>query len=91
MAGSVEVFVVVWSQYITLKLFWRTLENYASQEAFLKNFVILVFWNNYSPFVWFFILTKTWPGIRKLVFLLHEELHKKFAAVLKVWQRWCDK
>ena len=27
MAGGVEVFVVVWSQYITLKLFRRTLEN----------------------------------------------------------------
>ena len=27
MAGGVEVFVVVWSQYITLKLFRRTLEH----------------------------------------------------------------
>ena len=31
---------------------------------------------------------KTWPDIRKLVFLLNEELYRKFAAVLKVWQRW---
>ena len=27
MAVSVEVSIVVWSQYITLELFWRTLEN----------------------------------------------------------------
>ena len=27
-AGSVEVSIVVWSQYITLKLFGKTLENY---------------------------------------------------------------
>ena len=27
MARSVEVSIVVWSRYITLKLFWRTLEN----------------------------------------------------------------
>ena len=48
-AGSVEVSVVVWSQYITLKLFWRTLENdvikwplfHASHKAFYKNFIIL--------------------------------------------------
>ena len=53
MAGSAEVSIVVWSQYITLKLFWGTLENdviqgplfHTSHYAFHKNFVILVFWN----------------------------------------------
>ena len=31
---------------------------------------------------------KTWPDIRNLVFLLNEELYRKFATVLKLYQRW---
>ena len=64
MAGSLKVFIVVWSRYITLNLFWRTLENDVINgplfdtihEAFYKNFAILVFWNKYSPFVPVFIM-----------------------------------
>ena len=63
MAGTVEVYIVVWLRYITLKLFWRTLENvvmkgplfHTFHHAFYKNFVI-VFWNKYSPFVAIFIM-----------------------------------
>ena len=55
-AGSAEVSVVVLSQYITLKLLWRALENdvikeplfHTFHQTFYKNFVILVFWNKYS-------------------------------------------
>ena len=51
MAGSAEVSIVIWSQYISLKLFLRTLENdvikwplfHTFRQAFYKSFVILVF------------------------------------------------
>ena len=64
MVGSVDVSIVVWSRYITLKLFWRTLENdvikgrlfHTFHQAIYKKFVILVFWNKYSPFVPIFIM-----------------------------------
>ena len=50
MAGSVEASIIVWSRYITLKLFWRTFKNvvikgplfHTSHHAFYKAFVILV-------------------------------------------------
>ena len=56
--------IVVWSRYITLKLFWRALENDVKKvtllhnfhQAFYKNIVILVFWNKYSPFAPIFII-----------------------------------
>ena len=62
MAGSVEVSIAVWSRYIALKLFWRTLKNdvikgplfHIFHQVFYKNFVILVVWNKYSPFVTIF-------------------------------------
>ena len=64
MAGSVEVSIVVWSRYITLKLFWRTLKNdvikgplfHTFHQAFYKTFVILVFWNKKPLFVPIFIM-----------------------------------
>ena len=51
MGGSVEVSIVVWSQYITLKLFRRTLENdvirghlfHTIHQAIYKDFAIVVF------------------------------------------------
>ena len=62
-AGSVEVFIAVWSRYITLKLLWKTLKYDAIKgplfhtfhQAFYKNFAISVFRNRYSPFVPIFI------------------------------------
>ena len=79
---SVEVSIVVWSPYITLKLFWRTLENYIIKGhlfhifglAFYKkcNFRVLkeVFsiCTNFHNDCW-----RTCPDIRNLVFLLNEE------------------
>ena len=55
MAGIIEVSIVIWSRYITLKLFWITLENdvikcplfYTFYHTLYKKFVILVFWSNY--------------------------------------------
>ena len=59
MAESVDISVVVWSCYITLKLFSRTLENDVIKaslfhifcEIFFKSFVILVFRNTHSPYI----------------------------------------
>ena len=59
MAASLEAFIVVWSRYITLKLFWKMLKNdaikgpifYTFHRAFYKKFVILEFWNKKSLFV----------------------------------------
>ena len=64
LAGSVDISIAVWMRYITLKLFWRTLENdlmkmtlfHIFHKVFYKNFVILVFWNKYSPFLPIFIM-----------------------------------
>ena len=64
MTWSAEVSIVVWSRYITLKLFWRTLENgvikghlfLISHQEFHKNFVILVFRNKYYLFLSIFIM-----------------------------------
>ena len=65
MAENIEVSIVVWSRYISLKLFWRTLENNAIKgpqfhtfhQALYKDFVILVFSSKYSPFLPIFIMT----------------------------------
>ena len=65
MAESVEVSIVASSRCITLKLFWRTLENDVKKgtlfhnflQAFYKNLVTLVFWNKHSPFVSIFMMT----------------------------------
>ena len=65
MAVSVEVSVVISSRYIPLKLLWGILENdiikvfliHIFHQAFYKNFVILVFRNEYSPFVPIFLMT----------------------------------
>ena len=67
---SLEVSIVVWSHYITLKLFWRTLENdvikgllfHIFHQAFYKYFLILVFWNKYSPFAPIFIMLNSKRG-----------------------------
>ena len=64
MVGSVEVSIIVWSIYITLKLFWKTFENgiirgplfHTLHKELFKYFVILRFWNKYSPFVPIFIM-----------------------------------
>ena len=84
-AGIVEVSIVVWSRYITLKPFWRTLKCsvikgclfHILHEAFYKNFY------NFGVFkLALSICTKFLAR-----FLLNEELYKKFVAVLKVCQR----
>ena len=67
MIESEEVSIVVWSRCITLKLFWRKLENdfirrprfHTFHQIFYKNVVILVFWNKYFPLVPIFIMVKT--------------------------------
>ena len=67
---SVEVSIVVWSHYITLKSFWRTLENdvikrllfHIFHQAFYKYFLILAFWNKYSPFAPIFIMLDSKRG-----------------------------
>ena len=64
MAGGVEVSIVVWSRYITLRLFWRTLKNevikgplsHMFHQAFYKTFVNLRFWNKESSFAPIFIM-----------------------------------
>ena len=38
MAGSVEVSIVVWLQYITVKLFWRALENDVIKGVLFQTF-----------------------------------------------------
>ena len=44
MVESVEVFIVVWSPYITLKLFWiKGPLFYTFHQAFYKDFVTLMF------------------------------------------------
>ena len=81
MTGSVEVSIVIWSRYITLKLLWRTLENdvikgpllHIVHQPFYKKFVISVFWNKYSPFVPIFIMAE---GI------LYFYLRKNYAGYL---------
>ena len=58
-ARSIEISIVPWSGYITLKQLWETLEKYIIKglqfhvfyQAFCKNFLILMFWKNYSPLV----------------------------------------
>ena len=78
MARSIDVFIV-WLRYITLKRFWRTLENDAIKgpfhtfhQIFYKDFVLLVFWNKYYSFVPFsYDWLETLPGVRNLVFLLN--------------------
>ena len=65
MTGSLEVSIAAWSQYIILKLFWKTLENnvikgplfHTYPWALYKKLVILVFWYKYSLFVPIFIAT----------------------------------
>ena len=67
---SVEVSIVVWSHYITLKSFWRTLENdvikgllfHIFHQAFYKYFLILAFSNKYSPFAPIFIMLDSKRG-----------------------------
>ena len=87
MAGSAEVSIVIWSQYISLKLFLRTLENdvikwplfHTFRQAFYKSFVILVFWNKYSANCTDFYndWLKTWPNIRNFVFILKDSHREK--------------
>ena len=45
MDGSVEACVVVWSRYITLKLFWRTLETWPD----IRNLVFVINEENKFP------------------------------------------
>ena len=96
---QIEVSIVVWLRHITLKLLWRTLENdvvpvkvplfHTFQQTFLKKFVILVFFNKYSPFVTIFIMIYWKLG--PIQGILYFYLTWKFAAVLKVCQRWRHK
>ena len=94
MAGMVGVSLIVWFQHITLKLFWRTLGrewrhtlaaiSHLSQSILKKlfNFSLLkeafsICTNFHNDWL------KTWPDIRNLVFLLNEEIYRKFAAICR--------
>ena len=78
MVGSVEVSIAVWWRYISLKLFWRTLENEVRTPVSHLLPTILQNFCNFSVLKQVFSICtnfhndwlKTWPGIRYLVFLL---------------------
>ena len=64
MARSEKVSIIVWSRYITLKLFWileidviKGRLFHIFHPTFYKYFAILAFSNKYSPFVPIFIIT----------------------------------
>ena len=102
MAGRVEVSLIVWLQYIILKLFWRTLggkwRHTLDAVSDLSKIILKKICNFSLLKEAFSICTnfhddwlKTWPDIRNLVFLLNEKLYRKSTAVLKVCQRWHHK
>ena len=78
MVGSAEVSIAVWWRYISLKLFWRTLENEVRTPVSHLLPIILQKFCNFSVLKQVFSICtnfhndwlKTWPGIRYLVFLL---------------------
>ena len=78
MVGSAEVSIAVWWRYISLKLFWRTLENEVRTPVSHLLPTILQNFCNFSVLKQVFSICtnfhndwlKTWPGIRYLVFLL---------------------
>ena len=78
MVGSAEVSIAVWWRYISMKLFWRTLENEVRTPVSRLLPTILQKVCNFSVLKQVFSVCtnfhndwlKTWPGIRYLVFLL---------------------
>ena len=90
MDGSLEVYIVVLSWYIILKLFWRTLENdfikepllHTIHQAFYKNFVILLFWNKRSPFVSIFIMIDWKFGLIQGILILYFYLMRNYTGNL---------
>ena len=92
-AEIVEISIVVWSRYNTLKLFWIALENdvlngarsHTFHQAFYKNFVTLLFWNKYSPFVSISIMIdwKLGPILGILYFYLTRNYTRKIPQLWK--------
>ena len=96
MVPSLELSIVVWSRYIALKLFWRIWKNDAKKgppfhtflQLFCNNFKTLVLSYNLPHFLPIFKKTDENPDIRSILFQCNKELHKKFAPILIVCQRW---
>ena len=57
------------------------------EKVISLNFVVLVFWNKYSSFVPIFVMIENLTRYkRNLIFLLNDELYKKFTVVPKVFK-----
>ena len=80
--------------FVTLKLFWRTLEKDVIKEPLFHTFCQVFYKKkrNFSGLKQVLSICtsfhnnwlKTWLKIRNLMFLLNKELCRKFSAVLKV-------
>ena len=95
MVPSSGLSIVVWSQFIALKNLGKwpqrgALISIPSSQYFTKKIKILALSYNLLHFVPIFkeIEKKTFPDVRSLLFLCNKELHKKFAPILIVCQRW---